>query len=1062
MGFGKGATSTAKTRIGPAKITPPRSDGIMPRARLFRLLDEHRPVPVTWISSPAGSGKTSLISSYIHVRRVPYLWYRVDAGDADIATFFYYMGLAAKKAAPRFRKPLPLLTPAYLLGVPVFTRRYFEELFRRLRPPFVVVLDNYQEAPAESSFHEVLNAGLSLVPEGIRVFVLSRNRPPPTFMRLLANNAMHLVEWNDLRFTLEETKQIIRARARRQLTEDALAAFHQRTQGWVAGLVLLMQGVGTTTGRVQSAENAASENVFDYFAEEVFDSLEPGVREFLLKTSFLPKMTEQTAKKLTGRENAGRILSDLNRDNFFTDKHQASAPVYQYHPLFQEFLLSQASERLDPADIVRVQNRAAALLEESGQFEDAAPVYRDARNWERLGSLILSQAQSLILQGRWKTLQDWIGSLPESVVESNPWLLYWMGFSYLPISPAGSRNHFEKAFELFRANGDAAGSFLSLSGMIDSVSYHFGSAAEFDRLIPLMYDLRKEFKDFGSPAIEARVVETMVYAICARKPQHPDMPYWIERGLSLAENIDDIDRQAYLFGIIGFFLTAFGELEKASLIIDSFRRAATTSRVTPIAKVMWKDLEAFHSWLSSDFDRNRKATDEGMAVADNTGVHIADAFILGHGVAGALSIGEMKRSDGLLKRMRACIDAHPVVWSESLYYALSAWKALLERDLGRASRHADLAVKFGEESGYALTEALHHLIKALVMHEVKQDEEALACIAESRRICRTIEVHQAEFGCLLAEARFAFDRGEESRGTSLLGRALKIGRERRFFNAFFWMPSEMAKLCVKALEAGLEVEYVRELVRRRSLVPESPPIWCEHWPWALQVFTLGRFEILINGRSIAFFKKTPKKPLEMLKVLIALGGQSVAETRLCDILWPDADGDAAHKALGVTLTRLRGLLDLKEAVQLKEGRVTLDRRLIWTDVWALEQFGAQLTNGKGGVEQLYRGPFLPGEKGSWVISFRERIRRKFLYLIMQAGKHLEANSEFLRAIDGYLKGLEVDDLIEEFYVRIMICYQRLGRRAEAVSVYKQCRSTLGSHGIATSPETEAIYRNLVS
>jgi hypothetical protein len=115
-----------------AKISRPRISEVLERSRLFLQLDQKRKAPITWISGPGGSGKTTLVASYLDSRRLPCLWYRLDDGDGDIATFFYYLGLAARRAAPRSKKPLPLLTPEYLLGIPAFTRRYFEELFSRL------------------------------------------------------------------------------------------------------------------------------------------------------------------------------------------------------------------------------------------------------------------------------------------------------------------------------------------------------------------------------------------------------------------------------------------------------------------------------------------------------------------------------------------------------------------------------------------------------------------------------------------------------------------------------------------------------------------------------------------------------------------------------------------------------------------------------------------------------------------------------------------------------------------------------------------------------------------
>ncbi|MBM4055055.1 MAG: hypothetical protein FJ264_10395 [Planctomycetes bacterium] len=96
-----------------AKITCPQIAGVFPRERLFRLMDKGRDNPLIWISAPAGSGKTTLAASYLNSRKLPCLWYRVDEGDVDIATFFYYMGIAVKKAVSSRRASLPLLTPEY-------------------------------------------------------------------------------------------------------------------------------------------------------------------------------------------------------------------------------------------------------------------------------------------------------------------------------------------------------------------------------------------------------------------------------------------------------------------------------------------------------------------------------------------------------------------------------------------------------------------------------------------------------------------------------------------------------------------------------------------------------------------------------------------------------------------------------------------------------------------------------------------------------------------------------------------------------------------------------------
>ena len=78
-----------------SKISPLMLGEVVPRERLFALLDQKPPTNAFWICGPGGSGKTTLVASYLKERKIPCLWYQVDAMDGDPATFFYYLGQAA-------------------------------------------------------------------------------------------------------------------------------------------------------------------------------------------------------------------------------------------------------------------------------------------------------------------------------------------------------------------------------------------------------------------------------------------------------------------------------------------------------------------------------------------------------------------------------------------------------------------------------------------------------------------------------------------------------------------------------------------------------------------------------------------------------------------------------------------------------------------------------------------------------------------------------------------------------------------------------------------------------
>jgi DNA-binding SARP family transcriptional activator len=282
----------------------------------------------------------------------------------------------------------------------------------------------------------------------------------------------------------------------------------------------------------------------------------------------------------------------------------------------------------------------------------------------------------------------------------------------------------------------------------------------------------------------------------------------------------------------------------------------------------------------------------------------------------------------------------------------------------------------------------------------------------------------------------------------------------------------MARLCARALEAGIEVEHVQGLIRRSKLFPERPPLEVEAWPWRLRVYTFGGFRLVRDGVPLTFTGKVQQRPLALLKALAAFGGRAVTEEELADALWPEADGDRARTALATTLHRLRRLLGGERAVRVAEGRASLDPHSVWVDCLAFERFLEEggSAEGRGEPEHadalagqalaLYRGPFLHGEQRvPWALAARERLRSKFLRHTEGLARRRALAGRWAEAADCYERGLEVDDLAEELYRGLMECHRALGRRAEALAVYDRCRRALSAGlGVAPSPATEALRR----
>jgi len=148
-------------------------------------------------------------------------------------------------------------------------------------------------------------------------------------------------------------------------------------------------------------------------------------------------------------------------------------------------------------------------------------------------------------------------------------------------------------------------------------------------------------------------------------------------------------------------------------------------------------------------------------------------------------------------------------------------------------------------------------------------------------------------------------------------------------------------------------------------------------PRPIELCTLGRFDIYINGTPLRFARRAPQRTLQLLTVLIAQGSRSVSIGTIADLLWPDAEAYDAERAFTTTLHRLRRLLGAADSVHLVAGQVWLEPEVCGVDAWRLE---AELRSAEGPDELLaalerYRGPFLGDDPNSWAIAARARLER---------------------------------------------------------------------------------------
>jgi LuxR family maltose regulon positive regulatory protein len=407
----------AETGTAVGYVASRSGPGVVPRPGLFELLSSAG--RVTHVSAPAGSGKTVLVRSWISEAGLAGRTASVTVarGERDSLRFWHSVLDAVRQTnvcpdQVHGLTPLPDLDPASIV------ERLLDGV-STLDDPLWLVIDDLHELEAPDAI-EQLELLVSQGPDALRFVFLTRRDLRLGLHRLRLEGELTEVRAADLQFTPAESRALLEA-AGVQLSDGALEALVERTEGWAAGLRLAALSLARHPDPdAFAADLSGSERtISEYLLAEVLDRQPEHVSRLLLRTSILERVSGPLADRLTGDYDGERILGELEEAGAFVVSLDPHRSWFRYHHLFADLLLLEL-RRTAPDELHSLHATAADWFAEHGFPVEAIRHAQSAEEWQLAATLLADNWSGLYLDGRRMTGHGLLAAFPPGATTTNP------------------------------------------------------------------------------------------------------------------------------------------------------------------------------------------------------------------------------------------------------------------------------------------------------------------------------------------------------------------------------------------------------------------------------------------------------------------------------------------------------------------------------------------------------------------------------------------------------------------------------------------------------------------
>lgn len=1000
------------------------------RNHLVSLLLKHSNKNLIAITAGAGYGKTTLVKEFLLKNSLNYGWYKLDEYDSNPYIFLSYFINAIKSKENRFGNASLELIDSIKSELSLksniknilntLTKTIINDFVTNVKNNFYIVLDDLHKLPKDEWCELLFNKIFENIPANLHFIITSREKLPFNTGYINSKRMLYSLDTAELKFNKEEITELSKNIYKHTPSETELKQIAKKSGGWITGMHMLFQ-----SGNFNQLENVnfVNESVYNFFAEDIFASLEDRIKNFLLRTCLLENFTDKTCDFILNIKNSDRILSKLISCNVFISKDinfEKNKPVfhYNYQELFRDFLFNKLNESVNETERKKLFKKTSEYYLLTNDFINTINFCLLSGDFKNSTDLILKNIQSVISEGNISYAEKWLEKLPTEIIEKNAYLLYYKGNIEKTVygNSAKAIEYYIKALDIKTKDEKIT---VKATSQIAEININKGKNDEAEKILkPLLKKTRlKESK--------AHLLYWIAAVHYSKSDYNEALKIFLE-SLSISNEIDLKTLKTDIMNSLGNIYLIQGNFTKSLFYYENvlnftnniFHKFTTLTNIIQLYSHSGKYSEAY------------KALNDAKEMEN---LYPANFFKINYLLASShfyVLLGDYTKTIEIMKEFLALAREKNIPYYIYLSYLNLGYCYLYSFNTQKAEQYISLASEFKrdlsdtENIDLELSEAILKKENGISNDVFNKIENAYKHFSDNNLVYNKVQA-----GLQLAECYYKKANFEKSK--KFLEESLSTASENEYYSLIQNELFYKREIYDFAIESGIQTEFIKEVFYNTAELLNSNWISEEYRNtlserintfYDINIECFGELKIKIRGKEIPDEKWIRKTRKLIFAYIVLNQKKNITKDVITGLFYPESSQENADNIFHQTISNIRSIFTVEQKASnntLKLQYISYADKIIklnqdyfyYVDVYEFEKLYKQ--SGSFGLKEedkikiiekavyLYKGDFLPGYYQTWCEDFREKFRDMFIQLLKIAINIFE-NRKDLFSLEKYL------------------------------------------------------------